>query len=182
MDSPVKRAGALFFDLLQTIVLALAIFMLVYLFAAQPHQVQGSSMYPNFEDKEYFLTDKISYRLHLPQRGDVIVFEAPADRKKDYIKRIVGLPGETVKVQGGKVYVNDELLNEKYLDNSVMTSGKIFLSEGVAYTTASDEYFVMGDNRDHSSDSREWGPVKRDELVGRAWLVYWPPSKVGFIP
>ena len=94
-----KRLGTFFLDILQTIVLALAIFMVVYFFLMQPHQVRGSSMFPNFKDGEYLLTDKISYRLSNPKRGDVIVFEAPPNRREDFIKRIIGLPGEEITLK-----------------------------------------------------------------------------------
>lgn len=177
-----RRVGALFIDTLQTIVLAAAVFMLTYLFLVQPHEVKGNSMYPNFLDGERLLTDKVSYRFNEPRRGDVIVFQAPPDHSKDFIKRIVALPGESVLLKESKIYINRQPLEEFYLSSSVKTQPGASLVEGKELTLGSDEYFVMGDNRDHSSDSRSWGSIKRKEIVGRAWFIYWPPQKAGIIP
>ncbi|MBI3384620.1 signal peptidase I [Candidatus Gottesmanbacteria bacterium] len=178
----VKRIGAFFLDAIETVVIALAIFVVIYLFLIQPHQVKGSSMYPNFIDGEYILTDKISYRLHLPQRGDVIVFKAPKDHEIDFIKRIIGLPGEVVKVSGGFVYINEKQLSEVYLPKDYVTKPGSFLTLDQNAIVAPDEYFVLGDNRSHSSDSREWGFVKKEEIIGKAWFRYWPVSQLGFVP
>lgn len=168
-------------DILQTVVLALAIFVVVYFLLFQPHQVSGDSMYPNFDDREYLLTEKVSYRLDKPKRGDVVVFKAPPEPSKDYIKRVIALPGETVGIKEGKVYIDGQLLQEPYLSAESYTSAGLYLPEGVTVTVGPDEYFVVGDNRPNSSDSRRWGAVKRKKFVGRAWLVYWPPRKFGFI-
>ncbi|NIO20700.1 MAG: signal peptidase I, partial [Candidatus Aenigmarchaeota archaeon] len=111
-----------FLDIIETVVLALAIFVLVYLFLVQPHQVRGNSMYPNFHDGEYLLTDKISYRLGEPDRGDVIVFKAPKNQEYDYIKRIVALPGDSVVIRNGKIYLNNQLAEETYLPEEFSTS------------------------------------------------------------
>lgn len=181
MTNPLNRLGAFLLDILQTIVLAIAIFMVVYLFLFQPHQVQGHSMDPNFADGEYLLTDKISYRFNDPKMGDVIVFHAPIARRDDYIKRIIATPGQTILIKDGKFYINDKLLDESYLPSDFITRPGAFLNEGKSYLVSSDEYFVVGDNRDHSSDSRSWGPVKRKDIIGKAWLVYWPPDKFGSI-
>ncbi len=182
MTETLKRVWLVFFDIIQTVVLALAIFMIAYLFVLQPHQVKGLSMFPNFEDKEYILTEKVSYRFGKPHRGDVIVFQAPVNRKDDYIKRILGLPGETVAVIDGKVFVNDKPLPEPYLPPEFRTQAGAFLAEGKRFTLGPGEFFVSGDNRDHSSDSRAWGPIKKSDIVGRAWVAYWPPQKSGAIP
>lgn len=154
---------------------------MLYLFLVQPHKVDGRSMYPSFHDSEYILTDKISYRGHSPQRGDVIVFHAPPPYSSDFIKRIIGLPGETVMVSGGGVFINGNKLNEYYLPRDYTTSEKTFLREGVPYEIPAGYYMVFGDNRDFSSDSREWGPITRNSIVGKAWLRYWPADRVGFI-
>lgn len=165
-------------DTLQTIILAISIFMVAYLFLVQPHQVKGHSMDPNFQDGELLLTEKISYRTGIPKRGDVVIFEAPQNRRDDYIKRIIGLPGETISIRGGKVYVNNNILPENYLPSNFSTQPGSFLTEGNQYKIPQDEYIAFGDNRDHSSDSRAWGPVKRKAIVGRAWIVYWPVDRV----
>lgn len=177
-----KKIGNFFLDTIETVVIALAIFVVIYLFLVQPHQVKGSSMYPTFYDGEYILTDKISYRFNPPHRGDVVIFKAPKNHELDYIKRVIGLPGEIVMVKNGKVYLNNQLLPESYLSSDVVTDAGTFLHEGVNFTIPSGEYIVMGDNRPHSSDSREWGTVKTEEFIGRAWLRYWPITRMTFIP
>lgn len=155
--------------------------MVAYLFLFQPHQVQGHSMDPNFEDGEYLLTDKVTYRMREPKQGDVIVFHAPVARRDDYIKRIIAIPGQEVAVRQGKVYIDGKILPEVYLPSDFITRPGAFLGEDKSYTVSKDEYFVMGDNRDHSSDSRSWGPVKRKEIIGKAWFAYWPPKRAGII-
>lgn len=177
-----KSFGAFILDYLQTIVLALAIFLIVYLFLFQPHQVRGESMLPNFANNEFLLTDKLSYRFGTPKRADVIVFAAPPTPGEDYIKRIVGLPGQAVQLKDGALYIDGQQIAENYLLPATRTEGGTFLPEGKTFRLEQDEYFVLGDNRNNSSDSRRWGPVKKKKIVGRAWLVYWPPSKFGLRP
>lgn len=176
-----KRLGAFFLDILEVIVLAVAIFLFVYLLILQPHKIRGASMDPNFPDGEYLLTDKVSYRFGEPKRGDVIVFKAPPTPDEEFIKRIIGLPGDKVSVKNGKVYINEKLLEEQYLDPSLYTSAGNFPVEDGTITVPQDEYFVLGDNRDHSSDSRAWGFVPKKKITGRAWLVYWPPKSAGVV-
>lgn len=177
-----RRVGSFILDIIETIVIALALFVIMYLFLFQPHQVKGNSMYPNFHDGEYLLTDKISYRLGEPKRGDVVIFRAPRNEEYDYIKRIIGLPGEQVKIQKGKVFIDDQELNEAYLPETINTADGKFWGESQSIPLPENQYFVLGDNRDHSSDSRDWGSVPRENIVGKAWLRYWPPGKIGFIP
>jgi signal peptidase I len=181
MKKLLQQIGAFFLDIIETVVLALAIFVLVYLFLVQPHQVRGNSMFPNFHDGEYLLTNKLSYRLGEPKRGDVIVFKAPKNEEYDYIKRIVGVPGDKLTIKGGHVYLNDQLLKEAYLPADFTTSGGSFLREGEEFTIPAGEYLVLGDNRSHSSDSREWGDVPVENIIGKAWLRYWPFNRVGLI-
>jgi signal peptidase I len=144
-------------------------------------------MVPTFHDLEYILTDKVSYRFSAPQRGDVVVFQAPKDHELDFIKRVIGLPGEKIKIQNGSVFIyNDKnpggvKLNEPYTSDPYTSPGD-FAKEGSTTSIAADQYFVMGDNRPRSSDSRVWGLVTRKEIVGRAWLRYWPLNKIKFIP
>ncbi len=166
-------------DILEVIVLAVGIFLIVYLLILRPHKIKGQSMHPTFPDAEYLLTEKVSYYRTDPQRGDVIVFKPPIS-EDEFIKRVIGLPGETVMVQGGKVYVNDELLKEDYI--KVATNPSTFLTEGVKYVIPEGNYIVMGDNRPHSSDSRAWGPITKKAITGKAWLVYWPTKNAGFVP
>lgn len=170
-----KRLGAFFLDILEVIVLAVGIFLIVYLLILRPHKIKGQSMDPNFPDAEYLLTEKVTYYFNEPKRGDVIVFKPPIS-EDEFIKRIIGLPGETVSVRGGKVYINGELLKEDYLDPAIYTNAGSFLAEGEEYKVPDGLYFVMGDNRPHSSDSRSWGPIDKKSMAGRAWIVYWPPQ------
>lgn len=169
------------FDTIQSVALALGIFATVYLFLLQPHEVHGRSMEPNFKDGEYLLTDKLSYKIGTPRRGDVIVFAAPPTREEDFIKRIVGVPGDTVSVQNGRVRINDNELKEGYLPDTTLTFGGPVLTEGDKITLKGSEYFVLGDNRSHSQDSRYFGVIQKGDILGKAWLVYWPPKQFGFV-
>lgn len=170
-----------FLDFIETIVVSLAIFAIVYIFLFQPHQVDGRSMEPNFQNGEYILTDKMSYRLHEPKRGDVIVFHSPQDERVDFIKRIIGVPGDRVEVRDGHTYLNDVMLEENYINDPGQVQNGRFMHEGVVVDVPDGEYIVMGDNRLHSSDSREWGFVTRAEIVGRAFFRYWPISEFGLV-
>lgn len=166
-------------DFIQTLVVFGAIFALIYLFVAQPHRVSGSSMYPTFHNDDYILTDKISYKLHNPEKGDVIVLKNPRNESEDFIKRVTAVPGDTLKVENNSVYVNGRLLKEPYLQPNIPTPSGSFLTEGQQVKVGDNQYFVFGDNRTHSSDSREWGPVTREEIVGRVFFRYWPPQAFG---
>jgi len=164
-------------EIVKIVVISLAIVMPIRYFLIQPFFVKGQSMEPNFDDGQYLIVDEISYRLHQPGRGDVVVFKYPNDPSQYYIKRIIGLPGETVEIVGGGVIVyNDQhpqgqvLDEEKYLDAAkTMGDMKITLENG--------QYFVLGDNRSASSDSRRWGPLEKDFIVGRVWVRVWPFDK-----
>jgi signal peptidase I len=139
-------------------------------------------MYPTFLDKEYILTNIITLRFNKPKQGDVIVFKAPPDPEKDYIKRIIGIPGDTVLIKNGNVYINSKLLNENvYLDPTIKTYPGSFLAENVTVKVPANSYFVLGDNRTGSSDSREWGFVSFGSIVGESMFVYWPFNKMGVI-
>jgi len=156
--------------------------LLIYIFLFRPFEVNGESMFPNFHDKEYVLTNLIVLRFQNPKLGDVVVFKAPPEPDKDYIKRVIGTPGDTVEVKGGQVYRNGKLLDEsKYLKPTVKAYSGTFLKEGDTITVPEDEYFVMGDNRLYSSDSREWGFVKRNEIIGESLFVYWPFNRMRLV-
>ncbi len=183
-----RRLGAFFLDISEVIVFAVGIFFFVYLLIMRPHKIEGQSMMPNYQDSEYLLTEKVAYYLHKPQRGDVVVLRPPASQGKDeFIKRIIGLPGETIKISDGHVYINEKLLEEPYIASDVVTFGSFFLNDNVSYPVPPERYFVMGDNREHSSDSRVWGPVPlnlspntdKEGINGRAWLIYWPFNQIG---
>jgi len=182
-----KRVFFFFVDTIQAIVFAASIFILLYLFVAQPNQVNGLSMMPNFHDKEMLLTDKISYRLHEPERGDVVVFKAPpsepcAEDECEYIKRVIGLPGDRAMVQNQHVYINGQLVEEGEIPPENITEPGSYLSEGTEKIIPQGQYLLLGDNRPHSRDGREFGPVNEDSIVGKAFFVYWPPDRVGLVP
>ena len=169
-------------DIVETVVVAASIFVIVYLFLVQPHQVIGDSMLPNFHNKEYILTDKISYRFKQPQRGDIVVFQSPEDKEKDFIKRLIAMPGETIEVSEGKVYIDAKLLPEEYLDPDLQTPNGRFLTEGQIFVVPPGSYMVFGDNRLNSSDSRSFGSIPAADIVGKALLVYWPPNNFRLVP
>jgi len=179
--------GSFLLDILETVVISLAIFVVFYVFIAQPHQVKGDSMLPDFHTGEYILTNKLSFKFSNPKRGDVIVFKYPNAPQYDYIKRIVGLPKEEIELINGVVTVYNEenpsgfKLDEPYLSKGTVTMGRSFLSENLRYKIPENEYFVMGDNRDKSSDSRQWGPLPKDNIIGRSWVRYWPPQALAVI-
>ena len=176
-----QSLGSHLVDFIQTLVVFGAIFALIYLFVAQPHKVSGNSMFPNFHNGDYILTDKLSYRFGSPKRGDVIVLKNPRDESQDFIKRIIALPGQTVKVSGNLVYVNGQLLKESYLPPGTITRSGAFLTDDTEVTAGPNQYFVFGDNREHSSDSREWGSITKEEIAGRTFFRYWPPNAFGLI-
>lgn len=176
------KISGFIFEIFYQVVLALAIFMLIYVFLLQPHQVRGRSMEPNFDNGEYILTDKLSYRLGEPKRGDVVVFAAPPNKKEDFIKRIIGAPGDVISVQDGKVLINGKELEESYIPDETQTLGNLSLKDGQTLTLSNSEYFVMGDNRERSSDSRYFGVINRRDIVGKAWFVYWPVNRARLIP
>lgn len=169
------------YEFVEAFVFSASVFVVVYLFLMQPHQVKGNSMHPTFKDKEYLLTEKISYNRSDPSFGDVIVFKAPIKENYDFIKRVVALPGETVMVEKGHVYINDKLLDEYYLSDDIVTNAGEFLTEGESYVVNTGEVIAFGDNREHSSDSREWGPVPNENIVGRVFFRYWPAGTIGVI-
>lgn len=172
---------AVLLDLAQSFIIALVIFVVVYNFVAQPHRVRGDSMLPNFQSEEYLLTEKLSYQFGEPHRGDVVVLQYPENPNVDFIKRIIGLPGETLLLEDGHVYINGTLLEEPYLPTSTTTSGNGVIRQGMPYDIPQGEYVVMGDNRTRSSDSRTWGTVPRNLIIGKAFFVYWPIDNFGIV-
>lgn len=176
MEKISKYIKLFFVEILPTIIIALAIFAIIYQFLVQPHRVDGQSMEPTFQNGDLILSDKISYRFSNPKRGDVIVFPAPQAPDKDYIKRIIGLPGERIRVNEGRVYINDIPLDESYLSDPFETEGNVVIRENEEFLIPVNEYVVMGDNRRHSSDSRSWGTVHKDVIIGKIWLRYWPTN------
>lgn len=179
--------GGAILEFFQSIVLALSVLVLLYLFVAQPNEVKGSSMLPNFVDGEYLLTDKLSYQFGTPQRGDVVVFKAPPTElcsadECEYIKRVIGIPGDKVKVMEGKVYLNGQELNQYFLPSDFVTDPGSFSQEGLEVTIPENNYLCFGDNRSHSRDGREFGLIKKEAIVGKAFFRYWPLSSIGVVP
>ncbi len=186
MDT-LKKVWRVFLEVIQNITLALSIFVIIYLFFFRPHQVNGMSMYPNFHNRDYILSEKISYRFREPKRGDVVIFKAPPSEscaaiECEYIKRIVALPGERVEIREGAIYIDGQKLEEPYLPAATKTRSGTFLKENEPYQIPEGYYLLLGDNRDGSRDSRDFGPIKKEAIVGRAWLRYWPPEQIGFTP
>ena len=157
------------------IVAALAAFILIFL--GQRTRVEGNSMYPTLEDKDNLIVEKITYRFKDPQRFDIVVFPYKYKKHTHYIKRVIGLPGETVLIKDGKIYIDGEILDEHFCEEDINDPGRAI--EPV--TLGEDEYFVMGDNRNHSSDSRyeDVGNIKKSDLTGRAWVRIFPFKKFG---
>jgi signal peptidase I len=172
-----KKFLYLLWDLVKVVCISLAIIIPIRYFLIQPFYVKGASMEPSFYDHEYLIIDEISYRFTQPERGDIVVFKYPKDPSQYFIKRVVGLPGETVEVKDGYVFVyqaDDKkiLLNEyDYLATDVKTAGD------KTWVLQDDEYYVLGDNREHSLDSRVFGSVSREFIVGKVWLRGWPINR-----
>lgn len=161
-------------EVAETIVLTVIIFFLIQT-VVRNFRVVGTSMAPNLHDSQYLIVDKISYRLGEPRRGDVIVFEPPNRPGEDYVKRVIGRPGELVEVKNGQVFINNDPLDEPY----VVYPASYSMSPR---RVGSDELFVLGDNRNSSSDSHNWGMLSQEKVVGKAWVSYWPPGEWGVIP
>ena len=156
-------------EILKIVIIALVIVIPIRYFLFQPFIVKGQSMEPNFENSNYLIVDELSYRFRDPQRGEVVVFRYPRNISQRFIKRIIGLPGEKIEIEAGVVMVNGKILDEsKYLLLGVQTSGDIQIS------LDENEYFVLGDNRISSFDSRQWGTLPRKNIIGRVYFRAWP--------
>ncbi len=159
-------------DVLETFILAALLFFIINVVSARI-RVDGSSMEPTLHTGEFVIVDKVSYRIGAPHRGDVIVFHYPRNPQKEYIKRIIGLPGDTVNITEGRVFINGRVLRESYIAAAPAYPGSWTVSDGAL--------FVLGDNRNNSDDSHRWGTVPIDYVIGKAILVYWPPEVWGLI-
>ena len=181
-------------ELIETVILAVLIFVGLQ-FSVQPYKVEGSSMDPTMEQGEYLLVNKLvylnfhpqgvlkwapflsrseeaaAYPFHPPKRGEIIIFRFPLDPSRSFVKRVIGVPGDTVEIRKGQVFVNSRPIDEPYVTHTA--SGSMD-----ATTVPEDSYFVMGDNRRASDDSRNWGPVPASHVVGRGWISYWPPGQL----
>lgn len=175
-----KVLGTAFREILTFVILAVIIVVPIRLFVAQPFVVEGESMYPTFDSGDYLIVDQLTYRFSDPKRGDVVVFRYPNDERVFYIKRIIGLPGETVHIKEGVTTVTRADGTEITLDESYV------ISEDATYTLdrslGTDQYFVMGDNRPKSSDSRTWGALPAHDVMGRAFIRLLPAGEIGVLP
>ncbi len=178
--SPRKKQQGFLIDMIQFLIIVLVVVLPIRLFIAQPFIVNGESMDPTFHSGEYLIVDQVTYAFEDPTRGSVIVFRFPEDASKFFIKRIIGLPGETVRIEGGRVsifnteYPDGLVLDEPYVTH--MSQSDDFLKLG------SHEYFVLGDNRPQSSDSRVWGPLDEQHIVGRPLVRLLPVHTINFFP
>lgn len=203
--APVGSVRSVVKEMLETAIFILLIFFIVR-GIVQNFKIEGSSMEPSLHSGQYILVNKlvyfhfdvnepmrllpgndnllpnVVYPFHKPQRGDVVVFEFPNDPSKDYIKRVIGLPGETVEIRDGDVYINNHLLDEPYLQGApTVCSANAECGRGPV-VVPHNAIFVMGDNRSNSSDSREWSALSLDHVVGKAWVLYYPISDWGVVP
>ena len=160
-------------EIVETLLLTLFIFWIVNT-ATGRFRIEGYSMLPTLEEGEYVIIDKLSYYLDDPDRGDIIVLHFPNDRSRDFIKRVVGVPGDHVEVADGTVTVNGVALDEPYINAEPSYSG--------TWDVPEDNFFVLGDNRNNSSDSHNWSFLPRDDIVGKAWIIYWGPDNWGLVP
>lgn len=176
--SPLLRT---FGEFLRLAIIAAAIALPIRYFVAQPFIVRGASMEPNFHDREYLVIDELSYFFRPPQRGEVVVFRYPLNPREYFIKRVIGLPGETVEIREDTVYITNAERPEGFrLAEPYLPSGLSFRGN-VRFSLGSEEYVVLGDNRPASSDSRSWGTLERKFITGRALLRAWPPARAGVL-
>jgi signal peptidase I len=176
--SPFSRQGII--EIIKFILLAVCVVIPVRMFVMQPFIVSGSSMFPTFQDGQYLIVDELSYHFREPARGDVIVFKPPMNLKTYYIKRIIGLPGETVIINGANIIIKNEahpqgfILTQPYIETPS--------DDKIEKTLGPDEYYVLGDNRTASSDSRYWGTLPRKDITGRAFLRLFPFTQISYLP
>jgi signal peptidase I len=173
-----STASSLLRELVEVVVLAVILYFGIS-FAVQAVHVEGLSMFATLDDNDYLIANKIDYRLHAPQRGDIIILRPPTDNSKDFIKRIIALPGERILISDGFVYINGHKLDEPYLPEEWVTLNNLYGPDGMVVPP--NEYFVMGDNRNRSQDSRTFGFIGRDRIDGRAWFRIWPLNHFGNI-
>jgi signal peptidase I len=161
-----------FWEIFEVSIVAVVAVWLIRSFLVQPFLISGASMEPNFSDGHYLLIDELTYHFRSPERGEVIVFRSPVDDDTFFIKRVIGLPGERVVIKGGDIFINGTKLEEGYIASGVRTFGDR------EFTLSSNQYFVLGDNRSYSFDSRNWGPLTKDRIIGVVRLRLWPLNRV----
>lgn len=173
MEEESQEKKSSLWEFVRSIIIALLIVIPIRAWVAQPFIVRGNSMVPNFHHGEYLIIDELSYHFRKPARGEVVVFRYPRQPSQFFIKRVIGLPGDQVEIKEGSVRINGDVLDESYLPPSLATVPDTAIILGV------DEYFVLGDNREASSDSRVWGELKGHFIVGKTLLRLWPPTRIG---
>ena len=177
---PTQKVLHFIWDLVKVVCVSLAIIIPVRYFLIQPFFVKGASMEPSFFEHEYLIIDEISYRFGEPRRGDIVVFKYPKDPSQYFIKRIIGLPGEKIEIADNKVYIHPSKNQPKFiLDESAYLNESVRTLGNKIWTLGADEYYVLGDNRESSLDSRSFGPVFRELVVGKVWLRGWPVWRIG---
>lgn len=179
-EIPPPSLGSNILEFIQSFVVFFAIISIIYLFAIQPHKVSGCSMCDTFQNNDFILTDKVSYHFSPPKRGDIVVFKYPRDPSIDFIKRIIAIPGDKIKISDSEVILNGVTLKEPYISDKP-THSSDFLREDQEYTVPEGNFIVLGDNRTGSSDSRTWGELPQDLIIGKAFFRYWPPTATGII-
>jgi signal peptidase I len=174
MNPKEKQILKMLLEFFQITFILVALVIVVYIFIGQLLEVSGESMYPTFKDKEQILAEKLTIKYKDPTRSEVAIFNSPQNKDVLLIKRVIGLPGDTFMIKDGSVYINGSLLKEPYLTSGTKTEGNIELKEGVEYKIPADQYVMLGDNRSVSTDSRYWGMIKKETILGRGFLIYYP--------
>ena len=178
-----KKLFSFIWEVSKLLIVTLLIVVPIRYYIFQPFIVKGQSMEPNFENGDYLIVDELSYRLRSPQRGEVIVFKYPQDPSQRYIKRIIGLPGETIEIKNGKIVIYEENSEVKTLDEFTYLPSLTQTEGNIRTTLNKNEYFVLGDNRMGMSsyDSRRWGPLPQENIIGRALFRAWPVAAIAKI-
>lgn len=171
-QTPPKKSS-FFMEILQSLLVAAVLAFIIHTFIMQNFRIPSGSMEPTLQIQDYIFASKITYRLNEPKRGDIVVFKYPQDTSRYFVKRLIAVGGETVALKGSELYIDGQLVPEDYLPQGMIFSdyGPVTVSEG--------NYFMLGDNRNNSSDSRDWGYVSRDLIVGKEIFIYWPPGRIG---
>ncbi|HEV2962455.1 MAG TPA: signal peptidase I [Candidatus Angelobacter sp.] len=173
---PADRPRRILYSWIRDLFFSIIVSLFIILFVYQPVKVEGGSMEPSLEDQERIFINKLVYRLEAIGRGDIIVFRYPRDPRKNFIKRVIAIPGDRIRVTHGRVYLNGQLIQEPYVPEQYQDS-----RSAAEITIPADSYFVMGDHRTMSNDSRDFGPVARDLIYGKAVFGYWPVERVGVL-